>query len=111
MSYKFDSKVVKLLLGRLLVVVMIFFISQVCFHQRKSRIVRKAENRTEQAEREREKSYEKERKDELKRHYEIQTKEVQERMKQSRKNAEKFNRQMIRRETFLIKLFRKLFKK
>ena len=90
---------------------MILFILQGCFHQRKSSTVIKAENKIERADNKREKAYEKEKKDELKHHYEIQTKEVQERMKQSRKNAEKFNRQMRRRDPFYKRLFRKIFKK
>ena len=111
MSYKFNAKLVKLLFGRLLFIVMILFISQGCFHQRKSRTVIKAENRAEQVDIKREKAYEKERKDGLKHQYEIQTKEVQERMKQSRNNAEKYNRQMRKREPFFKRLFRKIFKK
>ncbi|MCD6567080.1 MAG: hypothetical protein J7K53_14170 [Bacteroidales bacterium] len=107
----FNAKLVKLLFGRLLFIVMILFISQGCFHQRKSRTVRKAENRVEQADIKREKVYEKERKDGLKHQYEIQTKEVRERMKQSRKNAEKFNRQMRKHEPFFKRLIRKIFKK
>jgi len=90
---------------------MILFISQGCFHQRKSRTVIKAENKAEQADKKREKASEKERKKGLNRHYEIQTKEVQERMKQSRNNAEKFNSQMRKRESFFKKLFKKIFKK
>ena len=111
MSSKFNAKLVKLLFGRLFFMLMILFILQGCFHQRKSRTVRKAENRIEQADSKREKAYEKERKDGLKHQYEIQTKEVQERMKQSRKNAEKYNRQMRKRESFFKRLFRKIFKK
>ena len=108
MSYKFNAKLVKLLFGRLLFIVMILFISQGCFHQRKSKTVRKAENRTEQVDIKREKAYEKERKDGLKHQYEIQTKEVQERMKRSRNNAEKFNSQMRNRESFIKQLLRKM---
>ena len=111
MSYKFNAKLVKLLFGRLLIVMMILFISQGCFHQGKSRTVIKAENRAEQADKKREKAYEKEKKQGMNRHYEIQTKEVQERMKQSMKSAEKFNRQMRKREPFFKRLFRKIFKK
>ena len=111
MSYKFNAKLVKLLFGRLLFIVMILFISQGCFHQRKSRTVIKAENRAEQVDSKIEKAYEKERKEGLRHHFEIQTKEVQERMKQSRNNAEKYNRQMRKREPFFKRLFRKIFKK
>ncbi len=111
MSYKFNAKLIKLLFGRLLFLMMILFILQGCFHQRKSRTVIKAENRVEQADSKREKAYEKERKDGLKHQYEIQTKEVQDRMKQSRKNAEKFNRQMRKREPFFKRLFKKISKK
>lgn len=111
MSYKFNAKLVKLLFGRLLFMMMILFISQGCFHQRKSRTVIKAENRAERADKKRDKTYERERKNGLKHQYEIQTKEVQERMKQSRKNAEKYNRQMRKREPFFKRLFRKIFKK
>ena len=111
MIYKFNAKLIKLLFGRLLFLMMILFISQGCFHQKKSRTVRKAENKTEKADKKREKTDKKERKKGLKHQYEIQTKEVQDRMKQSRKNAEKFNRQMRKREPFFKRLFKKISKK
>ena len=111
MSYKFNAKLIKLLFGRLHFLMIILFISQGCFHQKKSRTVRKAENKTEKADKKREKTDKKERKKGLKHQYEIQTKEVQDRMKQSRKNAEKFNRQMRKREPFFKRLFKKISKK
>ncbi len=111
MIYKFNAKLIKLLFGRLLFLMMILFVFQGCFLQRKSRTVIKAENRVEQADKKREKTDKKERKKGLKHQYEIQTKEVQDRMKQSRKNAEKFNRQMRKREPFFKRLFKKISKK
>ncbi len=111
MIYKFNAKLIKLLFGGLLFLMMILFVLQGCFLQRKSRTVIKAENRVEQADKKRERTDKKERKKGLKHQYEIQTKEVQDRMKQSRKNAEKFNRQMRKREPFFKRLSKKISKK
>ena len=55
------------------------------------------------------KDYEKRRKATVKHRYDIQTKEVRERMKESRKKAEKFNKSS--REPFCKKLFSKKRKK
>ena len=73
------------------------------------RTERRVERREASLERKERKDYEKRRKEALKHRYSIQTKEVQERMKESRKKAERFNKS--KREPFFRTLFQKKRKK
>jgi hypothetical protein len=73
------------------------------------RTERKIERREASLERKERRDYEKRRREALKHRYSIQTKEVQERMKESRKKAERFNRS--KREPFFRALLQKMRKK
>jgi hypothetical protein len=73
--------------------------------QQPSKQVRNAVKKAEKVEEHQKKSYAKARKKELKRRNNIQTKEVQDRMKQSRKEANINNKR--KKEPFLKRLFRK----
>ncbi len=73
--------------------------------QRPSRKVRKAVAKTEKVEKKQDNAYEKARKKELKHRFDIQTKEVQDRMKQSERESKKNNKR--KKEPFLKRLFRK----
>lgn len=90
---------------RLLLLLIVLIIPVALFAQRPSRKVRKAVAKTEKVEQNRDRAYEKARKKELKHRYEIQTKEVQERMKQSKKEAKQNNKR--KKEPFLKRLFRR----
>jgi hypothetical protein len=68
-----------------------------------SRKVRKAMKKSENAEENTEKTYDKGRDEALKHRYDIQTKEVQKRMKESKKKADQYNRS--NREPFYKELF------
>ena len=68
-----------------------------------SRKVRRAIKESEKAVERQEKNYDKSRKEALKHRYDIQTKEVKERMKKSKKKSDRYNRS--RREPFYKDLF------
>ncbi|HYX09474.1 MAG TPA: hypothetical protein VE912_22275 [Bacteroidales bacterium] len=69
-----------------------------------SRTVKKAQRKADKAKKEAQKAFDKKQEEGKKRHYEMQTDEVKKRMKQSRKEAKKFN---DRKEPFYKDLFRK----
>jgi uncharacterized protein YlxW (UPF0749 family) len=77
--------------------------------QSQTRKVKKAERRQEQLERKEKKEYEKRRKAVLKQRYDIQTKEVQDRMKATRKRSEQYNKG--KKEPFYKDLFHRKKKK
>lgn len=90
---------------RVLLLLIAIIIPLALIAQQPSRQVRNAVKKSEKVEGRQKKSYENARKKELKRRHTIQTKEVQERMKQSKKVANKNNKK--KKEPFLKRLFRK----
>lgn len=107
----FNAKLVKLLLVRLVFVMVLMLIIQGCFIQRGSRKARISKRKNERVIEQREVDYEKLRKKTVKQRFELQTGKVQDRMKQSRKKAAKFNRKMQGRDSFLKRLINKIFKR
>jgi hypothetical protein len=77
-----------------------------CFGPGPSSKVRKAEGKAEKVEMRQKRAYDKARKKEMKKHYQMQSPETKQRMKESRKKANKFNKN-IRRKTFWDRIFRK----
>ncbi|HDJ33442.1 MAG TPA: hypothetical protein ENF21_05020 [Bacteroidetes bacterium] len=88
-------------------VLLLLLMLPACFStQHQSRKVRQAVKNAERVEERQKKAYEKARKKEIKRRFNMQTPEVQERMKESRKKAREFNRQ--NREPFFKRILKKL---
>jgi uncharacterized protein YlxW (UPF0749 family) len=77
--------------------------------QSQTRKVKKAERRQEQLERKEKREYEKRRKAVLKQRYDIQTREVQDRMKATRRRSEQYNKG--EKEPFYKNLFNRKKKK
>jgi len=92
-------RIKKLILGILIVSIPVFPVYS------QSRKVRRAIKKSEKAEERQDKNYDKSRKEALKHRYDIQTREVQERMKKSKKRADRYNKS--KREPFYKDLFNK----
>ncbi|UCG27966.1 MAG: hypothetical protein JSV24_01010 [Bacteroidales bacterium] len=99
------TKLMKLFYKRLLLFTVAIIIPLSLVAQRPSRTVRKAQKKSEKTELQQKRDYEKARKQALKRRYKIQTKQVQERMKESKREANRNNRK--RKDPILKRVFRK----
>jgi Ni/Co efflux regulator RcnB len=97
----------KLSYQRIILFLIAFMLVSACFAQKQSRKVRKAVHQTEKKELQMKRAYEKARKKEIKHRQKIQNPEVQKRMKQSKKDANLYNKKIKRKDPFLKRLFRK----
>jgi len=87
--------------------VLIAFIGffSMAFAQKPSKSVRKQQKKIEKAEIQEKRTNEKTKKESIKRKYKIQTKETQDRIKQSRKEAQKHNKK--KNDPFFVRPFKK----
>ena len=109
---KFDmslTRFIALLKNGIKIAILFLFLLPPLPMEGQPRTVKRVERLEAKKARKERKDYEKRRKATVKHRYDIQTKEVKERMKESRKKAEKFNKSS--REPFLKKLFSKKRKK
>jgi len=99
---KNGAKINKLFLIRIYLF-MFLLLQPVAFLQAQTKKVRQAERRQEQLKQREKKEYEKKRKATLKHRHDIQTKEVQERMKETKKRSDHYNQG--KKEPFYKDLF------
>ena len=97
-----QTKLIKLQIRKLILGILIFSIPAFPVYSQ-SRKVRKAIKKSENAEENTERTYDKGRDEALKHRYDIQTKEVQKRMKESKKKADQYNKS--NKEPFYKDLF------
>ena len=83
----------------------LFFVSLVIYPQKVSREVKKKQNKIESQEEQQKKAYEKARAKSVKRKFEMQDEKTQERMKASKKTAEKNNK--TKKTPFFLRPFKK----
>jgi len=98
-----DTKLMKFKIKRLSLIPVLLLLGTLTITAQ-SRTVKKAQRKADKAKKEAQKAFDKKQEEGKKRHYEMQTDEVKKRMKQSRKEAKKFN---DRKEPFYKDLFRK----
>jgi len=101
-------KIIKLFLMRGFLLAFLILLASGSLHGQ-TRSVKKAIRQSEQQEKKEKKDYDRRRKAALKHRYSIQSKEVQERMKESKKKADRFNKGS--KEPFYRGLFKKKKKK
>ena len=104
-SSKSMTKLTKNIIRSLGVMIVLLAIPFVVEGQRPSRKVTKAQKKAEKVEVQQKKAYQKAREKEVKRRFNMQTPETKERMKQTRKEANRYNK--VKKDPFFERLFQK----